>query len=58
MLVGHDEAGGELILQDFQVYKSFYGMASEKAMIKVFFGRNMYNDLKISITKGNLFLQF
>ena len=37
MLAGHDEAGGELILKGGQLYKSFYGMASEKAMIKVLF---------------------
>lgn len=34
MLAGHEESGGEVINKDNKLYKIFYGMSSEKAMIK------------------------
>ncbi|BDS15047.1 GMP reductase [Aureispira anguillae] len=34
MLAGHDESGGEIITENGQQYKSFYGMSSETAMNK------------------------
>ena len=34
MLAGHDESGGELIEQNGQQFKQFYGMSSETAMNK------------------------
>lgn len=34
MLAGHDESGGELIERDGERFKQFYGMSSEKAMVK------------------------
>ena len=32
MLAGHDESGGEIVEQDGQLFKLFYGMSSETAM--------------------------
>ncbi|WP_428773447.1 GMP reductase [Vibrio sp.] len=34
MLAGHEEAGGELVEQDGQMYMKFYGMSSKSAMDK------------------------
>lgn len=34
MFAGHDESGGELIIQDGKHFKQFYGMSSETAMNK------------------------
>lgn len=34
MLAAHDEAGGELVVQDGQAYRRFYGMSSEEAMTR------------------------
>lgn len=34
MLAGHDESGGETVVENGQQYKSFYGMSSETAMNK------------------------
>mmetsp|Transcript_29201 Transcript_29201/g.113326 ORF Transcript_29201/g.113326 Transcript_29201/m.113326 type:complete len:122 (-) Transcript_29201:412-777(-) len=34
MLAGHDESGGEVIEENGRIYKLFYGMSSETAMVK------------------------
>jgi GMP reductase len=36
MLAGHDESGGEMIEENGEQYKIFYGMSSEKAMKKYY----------------------
>lgn len=34
MFAGHDESGGELVVEDGKQYKLFYGMSSRTAMVK------------------------
>ena len=42
MLAGHEESGGELIIEDDKQYKVFYGMSSDTAMNKHYGGVNKY----------------
>lgn len=34
MLAGHDESGGDTVIENGRQYKSFYGMSSETVMNK------------------------
>jgi len=42
MLSGHEESGGELIIENDKKYKIFYGMSSDTAMNKHYGGVNNY----------------
>jgi GMP reductase len=42
ILAGHDESGGELIEENDEKYKVFYGMSSDTAMCKHYGGVNKY----------------
>lgn len=42
MLAGHEESGGELIKENNELYKIFYGMSSKEAMDKHYGGVNNY----------------